>query len=209
MGEGPTDYWNKWEMTVQDFNRAVNNANCYSSIFGYIAQERFIQRWLEGHAKITVVTSPRDHDRRDQGDYIINYGGEELRLEVKSLKADTIVRPSNETLDGDEERLKAKFQIFASDRSKVYEYDGEEYQTVLYSIEDFTPDIIAVNMYRFDEEWEFGFVRPEDLPRTPAKKFPEGLREKLMKSQPEITKPLREPYRDNLYVLLDEIIEER
>jgi hypothetical protein len=69
-------------------------------------------------------------------------------------------------------------------------------------------DVMAINLYRIEDEWRFAFIRLTDLPRSEGN-YPDELREQLSKSLPKLTIPLEEPFTDDLYALMDEILEER
>ena len=67
---------------------------------------------------------------------------------------------------------------------------------------------MAVNLYKIKDEWDFAFLKVEDLPRSKGN-YPDGLRQKLARSQIRLTIPLREPFTADLYGLMDEVLEER
>lgn len=207
------DYWNDWRLTPDEFNRVIHtNSNALSAIFGYVAEERVRDIHLENSSKISNIRTPEDQDSADNGDWVFEYQGEPMRIECKSLQTASIekVESQQKTLNGNENptEWEATFHIKGSSDQRTIEYEGEDYDTTLLDLEETDIDIMAVNLYRIKDKWDFGFAKMGDLPRS-AGNYPEGLREKLAKSQPKIELPLREPFTDNLCELMDEVLEER
>lgn len=208
------DYWNDWKLDEEEFNRIIDkNSNALSAIYGYVAEERLREAYLEGDDRVTELRSPADQDAADKGDWAFNWRGEPMKIEVKSLQTHTIekVDSNQQTLtnNGDEPvRYKAGFHLKGSSDQREVSYEGETYNTTLMNVVDSDVDIMAVNLYKIKDEWDFGFLRVEDLPRSKGN-YPEGLREKLARSQIKLTIPLQEPFTKDLHELMDEILNER
>ncbi|WP_135823478.1 hypothetical protein [Halorussus ruber] len=207
------DYWNDWKLDEDEFNHIIhNNSNALSAIFGYVAEERVREMYLEDCADIENIRTPKDQDSADKGDWAFQYNGEPMKIEVKSLQTHTIEKVDSHqtTLDNGSKGIewKAGFHIKGTSDQRVITHEGDEYETTLMDVEKTDIDIMAINLYRLEDEWRFAFVKIEDLPRSGGN-YPEGLREKLAKSVPKLTVPLEDPYTDDPYELMDEILEDR
>lgn len=209
------DYWNDWKLDTEEFNRIIHkNSNALSAIYGYVAEERLRESYLENDDRVSDLRSPADQDSADKGDWAFRWRDEPMKIEVKSLQTHTIeeVDSVQETLtdDGDKPiRYKAGFHLKGTSDQRAVTYEGEEYDTTLMNVVDTDVDIMAVNLYKVKDEWDFTFLRVEDLPRSKGSSYPDGLREQLARSQIKLTIPVREPFTKNLYGLMDEIVEER
>jgi len=207
------DYWNDWELSPEEFNRIIHkNSNALSAIYGYVAEERLREMYLEDDDRIENIRSPDDQDVGDKGDWAFRWRGEPMKIEVKSLQTHTIkeIDSEQQTLSSDDEpvRYRAGFHLKGSSDQRTEVYEGDEYQTTLMNIEKSDVDIMAVNLYKIKDEWDFAFLKVEDLPRSKGN-YPEGLREQLARSQTRLTIPLQEPFTDDLYGLMDAVLEER
>lgn len=209
------DYWGDWRLDPEEFNHIIHtNSNALSAIFGYVAEERLREMFLEDHPDVDNIRTPLDQDSADKGDWAFTYKGEPMKIEVKSLQTHTIQRlddPGQETLDGDESdaaRWEAGFHIKGTSDQRAVEWNGETYNTTLMNVEESDVDIMAVNLYRIEDEWRFAFIKLTDLPRSEGN-YPDELRQQLSKSLPKLTIPLEDPFTDDLYELMDDIIEER
>jgi hypothetical protein len=208
------DYWNDWRLDPEEFNRIIHqNSNALSAIYGYVAEERLREMFLEDDPRVENIRSPEDQDSTDKGDWAFDYRGEKMKIEVKSLQTHTIKRlddPDQQTLGENEEeaRWEAGFHIKGTSDQRTIKFDGEEYNTTLMNVVESDVDVMAINLYRIEDEWRFAFIRLTDLPRSEGN-YPDELREQLSKSLPKLTIPLEEPFTDDLYALMDEILEER
>lgn len=209
------DYWNNWKLDPEEFNRIIHdNSNALSAIFGYVAEERLQEDYLEEDDRVTNLRSPEDQDAQDKGDWAFQWRGEPMKIEVKSLQTHTIqkVESSQSTLTNNDKELvkyKAGFHLKGTSDQRTITYNGKEYNTTLMNVGETDVDIMAVNLYKVKDEWDFAFLKVEDLPRSKGSSYPEGLREKLARSQIKLTIPLQDPYTDDLYGLMDEILEQR
>jgi len=208
--EDPPDYWNDWKLDPEEFNRIIHdNSNALSAIFGYVAEERMREMYLEDNPHVDDIRTPEDQDEEDKGDWSFEYKGESMKIEVKSLQSRTVpdVDENQATLAEEGGEIEVGFHLKGSSDPREVEYEGETYSTVLMNVEDSDIDIMAVNLYKMKDEWDFAFVRVTDLPRSKGD-YPEGLKQKLSKSQPKFKIPLEDPYTDALDELMDEILEE-
>lgn len=211
VSDDPPDFWNEWKLDPEEFNRIIHeNSNALSAIFGYVAEERMREMYLEDNPNVENIRTPADQDEADKGDWAFDYKGEPIKIEVKSLQSRTVpdVDETQTTLTEDGGEIEVGFHLKGSSDPRQVEYEGEMYSTVLMNVEDSDIDIMAVNLYKVKDEWDFAFVRVTDLPRSKGD-YPEGLKQKLSKSQPKFKIPLEEPYTDDLDGLMDEILEER
>lgn len=212
QGDEIPDYWNEWKLDPEEFNRIIHkNSNALSAIFGYVAEERLREMFLEDDDRVKNIRSPADQDSNDKGDWAFQWRGHPMKIEVKSLQTHTIEEvDSDQTTLGEDSgpQYKAGFHLKGTSDQRKLEYDGKEYETTLMNVAKSDVDIMAVNLYRIKNEWRFAFLRVQDLPRSKGN-YPDGLREQLAKSQIRLTVPLQQPFTDDLYGLMDEILEER
>jgi hypothetical protein len=207
------DYWNDWQLDIEEFNRIIDqNSNALSAIYGYVAEERLREASLEEDSRVENIRSPEDQDSADKGDWAFEYRGEPMKIEVKSLQTHTIEAVDTEqTQPGeatDETQWKAGFHLKGTSDQRTIEYEGEEYSTTLMNVEKSDVDVMAVNLYRIEDKWRFAFLRVDDLPRSKGN-YPDGLRKQLAKSQIRLTIPLEQPFTEDLYGLMDQILQER
>jgi hypothetical protein len=208
------DYWNEWKLDPEEFNRIIHqNSNALSAIYGYVAEERLREMFLEEDDRVENIRSPEDQDSTDKGDWAFDWRGEPMKIEVKSLQTHTIKRvdSTQTTFDGGDEQAiewEAGFHLKGTSDQRKVEYNGETFDTTLMNVADTDVDIMAVNLYRIEDEWRFAFLRVEDLPRSKGN-YPEGLREQLARSQIKLTIPLQDPFTDDLYGLMDEVLRDR
>ena len=95
--EAETSILDHWDIDVDYFTAVVrDNPSLRGMILGYIAERKLRDLLIslggtEGHRK------DDDHDRSKKGDLTLNFKGEEIVIEVKSLQSNTI---SIELVDG-------------------------------------------------------------------------------------------------------------
>lgn len=122
-----------------------------------------------------------------------------MSVEVKSLQTATI-----KEADG---VLSARFQCDASDRRLVTLPNGEQIQTTCLVVGEF--DLVAVNLFAFQDVWRFVFARNKDLPRSRYPKYSPEARQYLLASLMTVTWPPAPPFYAEPFALLDEIVRER
>ncbi len=191
------DILKAWGITPGILTALLNqNPSLRGMLFGYVAELKLEQLWLN-HPEITDCIKDDDHDRRKKGDRRIVYKGHSFVVEAKSLQASSIEHKDDGWF--------GKAQVDASDRREILLPSGDKVNTTLLLVGEF--DILAVNVYPFEGKWDFVFASNQDLPRTT--RYTPAQRKYLLASLVPVTWPPRPPFVDNLYNLLDELVEER
>lgn len=164
-------------------------------MIGYIAEYKL--RKLHFCADIfSNVHKKDDHDRKQKGDLVVTYKGREFKIECKSLQTNSI-RQSEDGYDG-------KYQCDASDRRKVI-IGKKSVETTCLRVGEF--DMIAVNLFAFQNEWQFAFALNDDLPRSTYKKYPPAIQRHLLATLMPISLPLRPPYIESPIPLLERLLD--
>lgn len=190
----------RWEISEEEFTTLIDeNPSLRGMNLGYIAEKKFHDLFLN-HPEITESSKDDDHDRSRKGDRRIMYKGHEFVIEVKSLQTNMCKNLGDGKWEG-------KAQVDGSDRRIVKFKDGSELNTTLLLRGEF--DLLAVNCFAFGEEWRFTFAKNSDLPTSSFKKYTEEQRKQLIASLVPVSIPPKEPFSDNPFKLLDEMIEER
>lgn len=199
------DYFDHWEMEEDELNGVLNrNPSLRGMLHGYLAEEKVKKHHLAGLSGVENIRSPDDHDRSEKCDWLLEFQGFDVKLEVKSLQSNHVERVNND--DSDLE-WKGKFQCDASDSREVELPNGTKMQTTCLVVGEF--DLLAVNLFEFGGQWRFAFAKNEDLPRTPYSQYREEDRQYLIKGTMDITFPLQDPYSRSPGPLLEEIVEEK
>lgn len=189
----------KWNLSYEEVDELLTgNPSLQGMFLGYAAEVKLRSAWLTDD-RIQSVRQPDPHDRTDQGDFVIAYKDVELIVEVKSLQTRTVKK----TDDG----LAARFQCDASDRRTVHLPTGEDLETTCLLVGEF--DVLAVNLFAFTEDWVFAFAKNWDLPRSKYRGYSEEAREHLLASGMPITWPLQPPYKEDLFAVLDDLVDEK
>ena len=189
----------KWEITAHVLTELLaQNPSLRGMLFGYVAEFKLEELWLQP-PRITACFKADDHDRRKKGDRVIIYRDEQFIIEAKSLQTNTIAYK-----DG---QWTAKSQVDASDRRQITLPNGTVLSTTCLLVGEF--DVLAVNTYPFEEEWRFVFAKNKDLPRTSWRGYTPEQRQYLLATTVEVTWPPEPPFHDDLFKVLDELIQER
>lgn len=167
-------------------------------MFGFVAEYKLKKEWLL-RPGITNLVRPRSHDRKQKCDFLFDYQGMPVRVEVKCL--DT---PKVRCKDG---IYTGTFQCNASDTTTVVLADGEKIVTNCLAVGGF--DVLAVCLFAFGGTWRFAFAMNEELPRTTWAKYTEAQRAGLLKSAMKISWPLQAPFTDDLFAVLDRLVATR
>ncbi|MHC5728582.1 hypothetical protein [Nostoc sp.] len=85
--------------------------------------------------------------------------------------------------------------------------DGSKLETTNLVVGEF--DILAVNCFTFEDKWHFVFAKNKDLPRTNFRKYTEAQRQYLLATTVKVIWPPTGIFTDNIFSLLDKIIEEQ
>lgn len=195
-----------WDLTYDEINELLtDNPSLRSFVMGYAAEVKCRRMYFEGDRRISDLIKYDDHDRLKKGDIAFRYRRESFTVEVKSLQSNSL-RPRR---DG---QIRANFQCDASDRREVTFKDGSTVNTTCLLVGEF--DLLAVNLHAFYGEWTFAFAKNEDLPRVSglrgaAKNYTQYQRDNLLATLMPMNNPPTDPYVDDPFILLDELIEER
>jgi hypothetical protein len=187
----------EWDITEQELTELVkSNPSLRGMLLGYIAEHKFQALCLDT-PEITASTKDDDHDRSKKGDRRIVYKNKTFIIEVKSLQTLTIKKTGEDTWEG-------KAQVDGSDRRVVTFKDGSELNTTLLLRGEF--DILAVNCFGFGKKWRFAFCKNKDLPFSTFRKYTQAQQENLIASLIPVTWPPKEPFTDNLFKLLNDLL---
>jgi hypothetical protein len=190
----------RWNITVEELTAAVEqNGSLRGLMLGYVAEIK-LREILALSPLVSSMEKDDDHNRAKKGDLRIKYRGEEFTIESKSLQTGSIKRMPDGTRTG-------KAQVDASDRRAVHFPDGTTVDTTLLLKGEF--DILAVNLFAFDEEWRFSYALNRDLPSSTYRKYTPVQREALIASLVTVSWPPKPPFTDDLFTVLDRLVEER
>ena len=114
---------------------------------------------------------------------------------------------SHWAVGGEGGRFRGNVQCDASDNREVLLPNGRRVKATNLVIGEF--DVLAVGLFAFREQWDFGFMLNRDLPRTASKKFEKGDRQHLLKTLIPVEWPLLENCRSSPFDLMDQLIAER
>lgn len=192
-----------WQVTPAYLTDVVlSNPSLRGMILGYLS-ERKLRDVFEMDDRAISTRKDDDHDCKKKGDLVVTYRGYEFRIEVKSLQTNKvemeyenkwiqkIIKTNGKYTEsaefqavwsdyGKNARYRGAFQCDASDRRSITLPDGEVIDTTCLQVGEF--DIVAAGLFAFREEWDFAFAMNTDLPRSAYKKYPEAIRNKLLKS---------------------------
>jgi hypothetical protein len=189
----------RWQITADELTEIVEaNPSMRGNMFGYVAEMKLRKIWFSDE-RVTHAVKYDDHNRKKKGDLVITYRGHSFIVESKSLQTNSIRRLDN--------MLKATSQCDASDRRAVTLPDGSTLSTTNLLTGEF--DLLAINIFAFNDRWEFLFAKNTDLPRSKHKGYTLEQRAHLLATSIPVTYPPEPPIYDEPYALLDEIIDER
>ena len=192
----------RWDITLEELDELIlKNSSLRGFVSGYLAESK-IRRFFKNDSRVSQLIKFDDHDRKNKHDLVVTYKGQNISFEIKSLQTKTVRQSILPNI-----AKEASFQCDASDKRKISLSNGESIETTCLRCGDF--DILAVNLFAFNERWEYAFALNRDLPRSQHKKYPEEIRKQLIKSIIPITYPLQPPFVADPFVLLDQIVSER
>jgi len=187
------------DVTLGELTEVVDeNPSLRGMLIGYLAEKKLRTMWFSG-PEITDAVKHDDHDRRRKGDLVITYKGKPLIIEVKSLQTSMIRR------EGD--RWVGKAQCDASDRRPVTLDDGSRVETTCLLAGEF--DILAVNLFAFENTWRYVFAKNEDLPRSGYRGYTPKQQKQLLATLVRVSWPPEPPFYDEPFRLLDEVVRGR
>jgi len=97
-------------------------------------------------------------------------------------------------------------QCDASDR-RIIAVAGQQVNTTNLLVGEF--EILAAGLFAFREKWDFGFILNRNLPRSTYAKYPEEVRNQLIKTMIPVTWPLPENFVSDPFILLDQLVTEK
>ncbi len=187
----------RWGITEQDLTELVDqNPSLRGILLGYVAERKFHETYLD-HPEITEKGKDDDHDRTRKGDRRITYKGMSLAIEVKSLQTNLVKNLSDDGWMG-------KSQVDASDSREVTFPDGSALKTTCLLRGEF--DLLAVNCFAFGNQWRFAFALNSELPQNTYKKYTEYQRKHLLPTLITVEWPLKPPFTENPFELLDRLV---
>lgn len=186
----------KWQLTENELTEIIRQSPSMRGLMiGYIAEYK-LRKMHFSDSVFEDVHKADDHDRSKKGDLTVTFKGRQFRIECKSLQTNSIRRT--------EAGYEGKYQCDASDRRTVKLRGGKQVETTCLRIGEF--DIIAVNLFAFNEKWQFAFALNEDLPRSNFQKYSPAIRRQLLSTLMPVSWPLQLPYVENPIVLLERLL---
>jgi hypothetical protein len=108
---------------------------------------------------------------------------------------------------GADAQFRGNVQCDASDNREITLPNGHRVKTTNLKVGEF--DILAMGLFAFREQWDFGFMLNRDLPRTESKKYSPDDRPYLLKTLIPVSWPLPSVCVSDPFTLLDRLVEER
>jgi len=189
----------RWKLTAEALDEVISaNPSLRGFMFGYVSEYKLKKMWFSDE-RISNLIKYDNHDRTRKGDLSFIYNGVQMNVEVKSLQTRSIRKAGSEYI--------GKFQCDASDRRQVALPNRQKIETTCLVVGDF--DLLAVNLFEFEQEWRFAFAKNKDLPRSRSSKYTPRQQKYLLATLMEITWPLKPPFQPEPFQLLDEIALEK
>ncbi len=186
----------KWALTEDELTEIIQeNPSMRGLVLGYVAEYK-LRKMHFSDPVFDKVCKADDHDRSKKGDLTITYKGREFKIECKSLQTSSI----RETEGGYE----GKYQCDASDRRTVNLAGGKKVQTTCLLVGQF--DVIAVNLFAFEEKWRFAFALNGDLPRSKFRKYRPAIQRQLLATLMPVSWPPRAPYIESPIPLFERLL---
>jgi hypothetical protein len=104
-------------------------------------------------------------------------------------------------------KFSGKVQCDASDKREITWPSGQKITTTNLRVGEF--DILAMGLFAFREQWDFGFVLNRDLPRPEYRGYSAEDRKHLLKTLIPVGWPLPAKYESDPFTLLDMLAAER
>jgi len=187
----------RWDITAEELTAAIDaNPSLRGMLLGYVAEFHLLKIWFQGRRNVSHFIKYDDHDRKKKGDLVVTYKKHPFKIECKSLQTNSIQRVENIFV--------GKAQCDASDRRTVTFADGSTLETTCLLAGEF--DLLAVNLFAFENKWRFTFAKNSDLPRSTYRQYTEEQRSQLLASLVPVSWPPQPPFRDEPFKLLGEII---
>ena len=189
----------RWQVTAEEMTEIVDaNPSLRGMILGYLVEVKLRYLWFT-RPQIQDLKKYDDHDRAKKGDLVVTYKAQRFIIEAKSLQTNTVQREGNVWT--------GKVQCDASDRRKITLPNGSKIETTCLLVGEF--DLLAVNLFAFENQWRFIFAKNKDLPKSQFQKYTRTQRKYLLATLIDVSWPPKPPFREEPYSLLDEMIQER
>ena len=204
---GNDNFFERLNISLDELEEVSSeNPSLGGTINGYLGEIK-LREYLAKDPRISILPKPDDHDRTAKYDLPIEYKGQLFKIEAKSLQTNSIKRPKKRT----DIIYEATLQCDASDCRSIVLPNGKTVTTTCLQYGGF--DILAVNMFKFNQRWEFAFALNSDLPQSGkgSKKnpIPDDCQQYLMKTSIPITYPIEGVFVSDICVLLDKLIKIR
>jgi hypothetical protein len=192
----------RWDITIEELTELVDrNPSLRGVLIGYITEMKLRKLWLS--TELTRTIKYDNHDRQKKGDLVITYKGQNFIIESKSSQPSSIIK--QETQEGTQ--WVGKAHCGASDRRTIILPDSSTLNTTCLLVGEF--DLLAVNIFAFENVWRFIFAKNSELPRSSYSKYTPEQRKHLLASLVTVTWPPKPPFYAEPFQLLDELAEER
>lgn len=193
------DFLTTLGLTPQELTEVIqNNPSLRGFLSGYISEYK-LRKFFMSDDRISNVRKYDDHDRSKKSDIVFTYKGVDISVEVKSLQTNSI-RKNGDVFTG-------KTQVDASDKRPVKLPNGKTVSTTCLLVGEF--DLLAVNLYSFNNKWDFIFAKNTDLPRSTFKGYTSTQRKYLLATSISVSWPSELPFRNDPFPLLDELVKEK
>lgn len=199
MAKPKPTVFEKWGFTAEEVSDLIEaNPSFKGLVGGYLAEVQ-LRRMCFTDPRIEYMGKHDDHDRLNSGDLIIKYREHIFDIESKSLNGNKF-----KFIDG---VWYGNAQIDGSDSRPKKLPDGSMVGTVLLLYGTF--DIVAVNLFEFEQEWRFVFAKNRDLLPSKHRKLTPEQQKYLIKSNQTVSWPPQAPWTTDVFRLMDEVIAER
>lgn len=187
----------RWDLTAKELTLAIDeNPSLRGMLFGYVAEYKLRSMWFIGRSGVTEHVKHDDHDRKKKGDLVVTYKKHIFIIESKSLQTNSVRKESGV--------WSGKAQCDASDRRTVTLANGSTIETTCLLAGEF--DILAVNLFAFENRWRFVFAKNRDLPRSTYRKYSPAQQAELLASLVPVCWPPKPPFSEDPFSLMDEMI---
>ncbi len=190
----------RWGLTERELTELLDTVPSVRGMMLGAVAELKLKKILEAHKEVTATVKYDDHNRKKKGDRYVTYRGAEFSVESKSLQT-----AKNKKV-GD--KWAGETQVDASDRRKVTFSDGSTLETTCLLRAKF-PDILAVNLFSFEDDWRFIFARREALPASRHKGYTEFQKSELLATAMKVTWPPEPPFVNDPFELIEQLYQER
>lgn len=189
----------RWKLAVEELDEIISaNPSLRGFMFGYVSEYKLRKMWFSDE-RISNLVKYDNHDRSRKGDISFTYKDVEISVEVKSLQTHSIRKVGSGYV--------GKFQCDASDRRQVILPNKQKVETTCLVVGEF--DLLAVNLFEFEQEWRFVFAKNKDLPRSRFSGYRPQQQKYLLATLMEVTWPLKQPFHPEPFQLLDQIALEK